>query len=267
MSLETYTTVSFPIQLAGVKVDELFDVNEHGTVTHVRGLIPKRPERNLFFPEQKVLIEGVQKLRGGAPVFCPLFGTVPADNPHYEGIDLQQHGLVRKNSCIQKVVDSKGKITTSFQFDTPWKHSVNVSGYIPEAHQFVHELQVKYCAGENTAQPVMPLSAAFQPYIATHDKSFRIYYGDSFSITSLQIVRGESLFIRGTGNPKDALQLVFSDYQVEFYIQGMYQHFCIWTDNIVGYICIKPFFGKHFSGPHLLKNECECSGRCIMNVT
>jgi hypothetical protein len=222
-----------------------FDVEEQRTITHLCGFIPEMPDNNPFFPEQKVLKEGIQQLRGGAQFYCSQFGA---------------------NSRASILVDSKEKITRLFEFGTPWKHAIEVSGSIREQNQFVHELHVKHGGDEKTKR-VLPLSATFQAYIATHDRMFRIYYGDSFSITSSQIIPGENLFVPGTGNADDVLQVIFSDYRVEFYIEGLYQDFFVWTDYLAGYICVKSLIGMNFTGPCPLDTERDYMGRCTLIVT
>lgn len=243
---------------------DLFNIGKNGTLTHLRGLIPGEPEKDILFPQQLVVVEGVIQLRGGAPVYCPIFGEMPQNSTYYAGINLPRHGLVRRSTRQKNFLIYTGKQIASFCFDSPWKHSVDVSGSTEDS-KFVHELEVHHNNPELPEHAAMPLSAAFHTYVATHGEPFKIYYGD-FSLTSKQIIHGESLFAHGTGDPDDALQIVFPRYTVEFYIEEMYKHFCFWTDNIAKYISAEPFFGRKYSDPYLLKNFSKCMGRCTISV-
>lgn len=249
-------------------MNHIFGFCNNGTLTHLnlQGLNPKKANVNILFPEQVVFNNGIKK-RGGAPVCCPIFGEMPRNDPCYENLKLSQHGLVRTSLCYKQGIETNGKSARFFRFEEPWRHEVKISGLVTKDLRFVHELHVKFSDPQKDKGEIMPLSAAFHPYIATNDEPYWLCYGKNFSLTNKQLIAGESLFVQGTGNPEDAFTLAFSNYTIHFFLGRMYKHFCVWSDDPNKYICIEPFFGKKFDEPYFLENHETCTGRCTISVT
>lgn len=239
-----------------------YELTDNGTLTYWRW-----PEEtnDILFPEQEIEIDGVAKLRGGAPVCCPIFGTMP-ETKDYEGVTLPQHGLVRLGNrhfhTLRKYPVGGGE-SVYFMFLDPWYHEVLVTVRLSEDGKLLeHEILVwKDPHSEN----YMPISIGFHPYFATHGDLFHITYGD-YHITSDEIQNGDPFFItRREFGQKLLVELSYNN-NLEISIDdGDYDHFCIWTDAKDKYICVEPVLGG--GGKYnILRKGGEVRGNCKIRV-
>jgi len=220
---------------------------------------------HVLFPEQHLEVGGSVKLRGGAPICCPIFGPMP-DTEDYEGIVLPQHGLVRTGVDFEQRVHTslntkeelngpRSGATVADGWDTlehyfvtfsrPWPHRVVVCFETANDNSFLsHQILVQYCPERNKiCRGKMPISLCLHPYFATYGKPFRIELND-VSIYSENIQEKVSQSLACTAGGALRLFLEHGVVELEIPFEGGYTDFNIWTDAIDKYICIEPYLGK-----------------------
>ena len=228
---------------------------------------------DVIYPERKVVIDGIEKLRGGAPVCCPIFGKMP-ETPDYEGLDLPQHGLVRLGDRhVYKLHTSLNRnemILSNFSgidsylmahyeyyrvvYEKPWEHTITILLKTLRTHPYLeHDIRVLSTPVGN--QKRMPASIALHPYFSTMGEEFTIVYGRQ-TILSGDIQEGVSRQIEAT---MPIINLAHGQVVISTHVSS-YTGFNIWTDDIKKYICVEPYYG--IGGIHYLPSFQPLICRC-----
>jgi len=200
---------------------------------------------NIFFPETEIKFGKEKKLRGGAPVCCPNFGSAPTDGP-YEGITLPKHGLVRTSDTkeAQGVLDHTGPEETEdgwtqnhYIFQYPCFHEVWVSAKIGKSPLRNEQMHHRISLGTETIHDVdMPYSIGFHPYFATAGGKFLLRHGGE-SWKSRDLAVDEPFYVPARGPLFD---IVTQSFSVQIEILRGYTGFYVWTDRPDLYICVEP---------------------------
>jgi galactose mutarotase-like enzyme len=229
----------------------------------------------LLFPEQTLLINGEEKLRGGAPVCCPLFGKMP-DTPAYAGIDLPQHGLVRLGNKHTNISHTSqrtiGTMLDSYDhyehyqvwYEKPWKHSAIIVFKTANNDMFLsHMLGIRLSTAKTFCQ--MPYSFCLHPYFDTKGEVFTIQIHDRV-IHSNMIQEGisELIPLTGTLNRKVFIHLTHGIITIDLFTADRYSHICIWTDCVNKYICVEPVLW-HEKQLYLYKGHEEIFAHCYLH--
>jgi len=233
---------------------------------------------DILYPETELKFGDEEKLRGGAPVCCPNFGTAPTTGP-YKGITLPRHGLVRDcriengrvvkgNPALHQMnptlsLFADGWISAGFVFVHPWHHRVWVSAKtevpaVSGAECMRHRVSL---GTERIHDEDMPYSIGFHPYFATGGGDFILRYGDQgWSNYNIQI--GTAFFVPRQGDEMfyvDTLRGV-----IAVTLDEGYNGYFIWTDRPDLYICVEPVrVGSGKQRYRMLgagqRINCECS--------
>ncbi|MCF7815481.1 MAG: hypothetical protein K9M10_00245 [Candidatus Pacebacteria bacterium] len=189
----------------------------------VRSWTPLGCMESIIFPENEVKINGVTKVRGGAFVCSPFFGT-QLQAKIYEATDLPKHGLIRQHYFKnRKGSFSRGTAKSRMWFYEPWHHSVKTAITIPKGGKtLVHSIQLR-----NQEKCPMPISLGFHPYLSTYGKPFEIRHGD-MRLKSQKVLHDSPLFI-----PLNRRKIVtlFAGHNLITITMIGYTHICVWTDN------------------------------------
>lgn len=213
-----------------------FELADNATVTYWRA---NGRFGDILFPEQKIELHGVQKLRGGAQVCSPIFGDMPT-TIDYSGITLPKHGLMRTGASYStrfRHTKNSGADSLIFTYEHPWPHQVAVSATIsPTGDALTHTI-----IASDRGEDQVPLSIGFHPYFATKGKAFTIINGTT-EISSTSIETDKPFFIECTDNKKVLLKFS-GGHIIEMTLVAGYERCCIWTDALEKYICIEPVMG------------------------
>jgi len=229
----------------------------------------------ILFPEQEIIVNCERKLRGGAPVCCPIFGSMPGTED-YSGASLPQHGLVRLGDKylieqLARLDTEENKSTVmDFYFNVagfPWKHTASVfTQMCPQENLLKHSINVERSSSCRNKK-AMPLSVGFHPYFSTHGNPFRIINTETKegAIESKDIPNDSPFFIPISYSSEPLrLRTTHGDLTISIPEGGEYTRFCIWTDAIDKYICIEPVFGKPKDDHELLDPGLNFSTKCAM---
>lgn len=204
-----------------------------GTVTAWR-----EKHKNVFFPQQEVLIEGKKKVRGGMHACFPNFGTVP------EHFGLPQHGPLRR--AEGRLVSTPGHEMVWFNerdnlLGTPVRRctvAVDVEShpYFFNTRGFTYTLGMELSEG-----PPMPINVGLHPYFATPEGTATLRMGkEKYEVEGLiknarqlAYAREFMVEIRGVG-------MVEMELLDEFSTPGTYLN--LWRDSL-DYFCIEPVLG------------------------
>ncbi|MFA7302348.1 MAG: hypothetical protein WC030_01195 [Candidatus Paceibacterota bacterium] len=233
----------------------------------------------LLFPQGQITIGGQQKLRGGAHVCAPIFGTQPKTSP-YEGVNLPQHGLVRVSgsSATQRAFSSLGGFECRvFSFDAnevfPWSHEVLVKVSEDDfGNTLHHELAVGDTGLDRHGRP-MPLSMGVHPYFATRGQPFEVGVTHEDGIRNLhcaELAAGKSVYIPRNGfwmqvDLRCSGGVVMVSIAAERNFEGGYTGINLWSDSFDRYLCIEPVLGRDRDGkpdPVYLEPGEGCTCRC-----
>lgn len=225
-----------------------WSMQPNGTISHWKGA----DGIDILFPETEFLFGIEKKLRGGAPVCCPNFGTAPNDGP-YAGVQLPQHGLVRTSQMIggrpapgnramhqsPPTLNEDGWISSNYHFMAPWIHEVWVSAKTELATKdrvqcMHHSILLRT---EAIHEVRMPYSIGFHPYFATAGGAFSLHHGDRhWTVYNLDVdtpffvpLQDDGAFFIDTFNGTTELKL-----------NKGYNGFFVWTDRFDLYICVEP---------------------------
>lgn len=230
---------------------------------------------DILFPETELPFGDKLKLRGGAPVCAPNFGTAPTDGP-YQGIHLPKHGLVRdcrivdgkqsaQNTCFHQStprLDEDGWLTTGFMFTHPWTHDVWVSAEEDREPVDGKKLYLRHriLVGVKLIEDEgMPCSVGFHPYFATAGNAFSLFYKDEkWSVNDLVV--DEPFFVPHRYGEKFLIATSHGDVEIE--LKTGYNGYYVWTDKPDSYVCVEPVSdGGHACYRMLRAGEaldCEC---------
>lgn len=202
----------------------------------------------ILYPEATLDVGGKRALRGGAPVCCPIFGTMPSGGP-YEGITMPKHGLVRhchgepygtgegESPAITQfgpAEDEQGWLYTDFDFSRPWRHHAMVSINVRSPNSYTN---VMHHSIRLRAEEEMPYSIGFHPYFPTAGKRFVIEHAGR-ELWREDIVPGDARFFCYT--PGEPIFVRLAQGRVDIDFTSGYNGFYIWTDRPDLYICVEP---------------------------
>lgn len=236
-------------------------------------------ETDILFPETQVRFGDKLKLRGGAPVCAPNFGTAPTDN-RYRGAHLPKHGLVRLsriengkviqgNPAIHQAapaLDEEGWITAGFYYLHPWPFDVWVSAKSTSlAEDKVHCLEHRITLGTELIHDCdMPYSIGFHPYFATAGDAFSLHYGDKdWSVYDLKV--DEPFFVQHRYGERFVVATSHGNTEIE--LTNGYNGYFVWTDKPDQYICVEPVcvgYGKRYQ---MLDAGGMADCKCILRYT
>jgi len=242
-----------------------FEVANNATIlswTNSKGI-------EVLYPEQEHQIGGVKKLRGGAPVCCPIFGPQP-DLPVYAQCNLPQHGLVRlgEQGSLTSARREPRHVQFKFIFPGnvrfPWRHHVSVEASLG-ADLLAHDVVVCTDPNDGTADaeksPLtpMPISLGFHPYFATNGENFCIH-GQGISVTPADLESGHPIYhpVPRSGGIRiefDTRILLIRD------VSG-YDGIVTWTDAAKKYVCVEPVLGVN--NPRELAANDRIAVRCVV---
>lgn len=204
---------------------------------------------DILHPEIEQMFGGCSKLRGGAPVCAPNFGDAPKGGP-YRRTRLPKHGLVRdcliengkkprKNKATRQSgphQSADGWVSTGFQFNHPWPHTVQVSAQEEQSLAIHGETYLRHRIAI-TPDVVMPCSIGFHPYFATQGETFSLhYYERRWKMDEIPV--NEAFFVQGQPNERFVVSTCHG--YVEMELHGGYNGYYVWTNDPSSYICVEP---------------------------
>jgi len=205
---------------------------------------------DILFPEDNIVIRKEVKLRGGAPVCCPIFGPKPKTEA-YEGVSLAQHGLVRAckmdandkpvrgNPAVwqqRPTLGNDGWFHTGFHFTHPWPHEAWVAAKAGTPKYGVEQMHHRITLGTETIYDIdMPYSLGFHPYFATKGNAYGLKCGDeAWGVHDLAV--GESMHV----TKGSIMTLETIDRTITIALTEGYNGFYVWSDAPERYVCIEP---------------------------
>jgi len=246
----------------------------NGTLAHWRtatGL-------DLLHPQEEVVVGGANKLRGGAPVCCPVFGDMPISN-RYVDANLPKHGLVR---IVYKLNPKQVFYHLSQDFDTdgavtkesfygnfamreifPWMHTVKITVSAVGENSLSHAIRVRRSRKCRNGF-LMPLSMGLHPYFSTKGRPFSIRSeSKSVALSDRDIECDRPIFIKLESGDNMLVRLGHGT--IKLAISGGTENmFYIWTDYRMKYICVEPVYAAR-DMPWLLFPGDVYEGRCVMS--
>lgn len=225
----------------------------------LRSWIPPGCGESILYPERTVRVGEKEKVRGGAFVCCPIFGSTPKEDG-YKEIILPNHGLVRQHPLKERNCRfHNGLARSKMWFDGPWHHTVDVRALISkDGERLKHTVRVT-----NHERHPIPISLGFHPYFKTGGKRFEIRHGDR-RVKSNDVLHDTPLLI--PLNRRKVVTLSASDRLIALTMRG-YTHVCVWTDNIDEYICVEPVMRAVQGGQVKLKGKTSLSVSCELHTT
>jgi len=253
----------------------VWTMESNGTISQWRA----NDETDILFPETQLQLGDILKLRGGAPVCAPNFGTAPTDN-RYRHAHLPKHGLVRLsriengeviqgNPAIHQTLpalDEEGWITAGFYYTHPWPFDVWVSARSTSCDKDnVQHLEHRITLGTELIHDCdIPYSIGFHPYFATAGKTFSLHYGNRrWNTEDLDV--DEPFYVPCRDEDKCFL-IRTAHGNIEIELKCGYDGFYVWTDKPDKYICVEPVCVGYKPISHLIlpaggMADCKCTLR------
>ena len=229
----------------------------------------------LLYPERRLVIDGVEKLRGGSPTMLPLVGPQP-NNPVWQRCALAQHGLIRTLEGY-KAHDTEDEVYKSgrgraFWWEAsdlfPWSFLATVESMHQEGQlrtdntrhclEWHHRIRCKFMGDDLAGMPCM---VGGHPYFATHGYGGQVVLPDDTCIPiTLELKDNpQRCLLFEPNTPEDErwsnpVLIKLSYGTIELYLAEGYTGVVVWTDH-PDYICVEPVRGFLEATPVFLQPE------------